>query len=620
MRWIYFVLMAAIAAASIRAVCADDIGTEKKIIKFGWDDPSTSFLREHLAQLEQLPFDGTVFYATAQEATGSLNFCSNTWGKRRYTQAELQSAFDDLRAIHPVSFTENLLRFNVTPGDVDWFDPAFESVLENAKLAGALAAAGHVRGILLDTEMYQGQVFTYRGLKSTTEHGFTQTRTQVRERGRQFMGALQTSLANPVVFLTFGTSCVNLPDDAVYEQKAKERTAVLRQALELSDWRNLAQEAYWLCRSASDVALEPLARCAQQLEQAAQTGKMENARLAFNLLKEEQRNLLYQDTNNALLPAFIDGMLEAATGGAQIVDGYELSYAYRDDRQFAQARDKIIAAATMSRVPEQYRQRCSVGFGIYMDQGWNSAGWFTNEPEKNLLTPLEFEYALHRALTYADKYVWVYTEQPNWLDGKNLPAGYREAVAQARKHHDPTWAAARTLPATAPAKITAASVTGHDDQATFSSLWSNYELVMDLPKRCLFRTDPQKQGDTEKWYAPETELSTWKPIELGKFWNEQGYDPYEGVAWYCINAPLPDLPAGHSLWLAFGAVDEQATVYINGRYAGRYGILHHTSNTPFQMEVTPFLKSGAQNVIVVRVENEMGFGGLWKSVKLVARK
>jgi len=34
----------------------------KKVIEFGWDEPDTAFLRQHIGQMERALFDGCVFH------------------------------------------------------------------------------------------------------------------------------------------------------------------------------------------------------------------------------------------------------------------------------------------------------------------------------------------------------------------------------------------------------------------------------------------------------------------------------------------------------------------------------------------------------------------------------
>ncbi len=128
----------------------------KKLIEFGWDEPDTGFMRRHRDQLEQSPFDGCVFHITARGANRAPeSFTWLCWGRRRFTEAELEPALADLAALAGSRFRHNFLRFNVTPADLDWFDD-HTAVVSNARLAARLARAGGGPGILLDTEAYQG--------------------------------------------------------------------------------------------------------------------------------------------------------------------------------------------------------------------------------------------------------------------------------------------------------------------------------------------------------------------------------------------------------------------------------------------------------------------------------
>lgn len=255
-----------------------------------------------------------------------------------------------------------------------------------------------------------------------------------------------------------------------------------------------------------------------------------------------------------------------------------------------------------------------------MDQGWRSVGWFPDEPQRNQLSPLEFEYALHRALTYTDKYVWVYSEQPNWWTGEKLPAGYVDAVRNARRHHDPKWRTARAIPEGKESPVTAASQPGYDDESTFGPLWSKYDKILELPRVWLFRLDPGRVGEKQRWFALEADESAWKPIEIGKFWEEQGHADYDDVAWYRVRVNVPQSVAGRRCLLAFGAADETAAVYVNGRFAGKWGLLGFTWNERFEIDVTRHIRPGQENLIAVRVQDSLGMGGLWKSVMLISPK
>ena len=176
----------------------------KTLIEFGWDEPDTAFLRRHIRQMEQAPFDGVVFRATGTSSDGKpLNFLWDAWGRRAFTEAELAPALADLTATPFHRFTHNFLRVNTTPGDVDWFDD-FSAVLTNARLAAHVARAGGAAGILFDVEQYHAPLFDYRRQRHGGSTAWTTYATQVRRRGREVMEAFQAGYPDLTVFLTFG--------------------------------------------------------------------------------------------------------------------------------------------------------------------------------------------------------------------------------------------------------------------------------------------------------------------------------------------------------------------------------------------------------------------------------
>ena len=336
----------------------------KKLIEFGWDEPDTAFLRRHVAEMEDSPFDGCVFHANAAGPQGQPeNFAWLGWGRRAFTGAELQPALDDLKATTLRRFTHNFLRFNTAPGDLDWFDD-HAAALGNARLAATLARAGRCAGVLFDVEEYQGGLFTYpkqRDAKTKSWEGYA---AQARRRGREVMGAFQDGFPDLTVFLTFG---------------------------------------HTLPRTKSGAGKTPLAEC-----------------------------------EYGLLAPFLDGMVEAARGGARLVDGFELSYGYKEQAQFDEGyrmmREGVLPIVAD---PAKYGGVVSAGFGLWMDYDWRKNGWDAADPSKNDFTPEGFGASVRRALGRSDEYVWVYTETPRWWSeggGRvKLPAAYERAIRRARE-------------------------------------------------------------------------------------------------------------------------------------------------------------------------------------------
>jgi hypothetical protein len=178
----------------------------KKLIEFGWDEPDTGFMRTHIAEMQQTPFDGCVFHANIKKPDGQKgSFTWDSWGTQAFTEADLAEAFADLRSTRFGRFKENFLRFNTTPAKIDWFDD-HSAVLQNSKLAAQLARAGHCPGILFDIEQYDGPCFDYRKQRDAKNKGWEVYAAQVRLRGRQVMQAFQEGYPNLTVFLTFGYS------------------------------------------------------------------------------------------------------------------------------------------------------------------------------------------------------------------------------------------------------------------------------------------------------------------------------------------------------------------------------------------------------------------------------
>jgi len=179
---------------------------QKRLIEFGWDEPDTAFMRRHAAEMEQTPFDGCVFHLNYMKPDGSQgSFTWECWGARAFTRAELEPALADLRAAPFRRFRHNFLRFNTTPGDVDWFGD-FGPILANAELAARIARQGRCPGILFDIEQYNAPLFRFQAQRDAERRGWDAYAAQVRRRGREVMDAFQKGFPGLRVFLTFGYS------------------------------------------------------------------------------------------------------------------------------------------------------------------------------------------------------------------------------------------------------------------------------------------------------------------------------------------------------------------------------------------------------------------------------
>jgi len=328
-----------------------------KLIEFGWDEPDTAFMREHVAEMEETPFNGCVFHANYRKEDGtSGNFTWECWGEKTFTEEQLEHVVDDLKHTPFKRFTHNFLRFNVTPGNVDWFDD-FAPILSNAKLAAKVAKQGGVKGLLFDIEQYNSALFNYPKLRDSGPKSWDECAEQTRKRGKELMEAFQSEYPNITIFLTFGYC---LP------------------------WAQMGGE--------------------KKLE----------------------------EVSYGLLAPLLDGMVDGANGKSIIVDGCELAYSYKDTSRFATAY-KMMSEDVLKIVanPKKYKSVFSLGFGVWMDNGWRQHGWDTENFKDNFYTPEAFEVTLNTAIKTADEYVWIYTETPKWWTSSGQPAKLPQEYVQA---------------------------------------------------------------------------------------------------------------------------------------------------------------------------------------------
>ena len=92
-----------------------------------------------------------------------------------------------------------------------------------------------------------------------------------------------------------------------------------------------------------------------------------------------------------------------------------------------------------------------------------------------------------------------------------------------------------------------------------------------------------------------------------------GYD-YNGFAWYRLSFTMANQP-GKKTMLHFGAVDEEAVVYLDGKLAGTHNEGKNGWDKPFALDLTPRLTEEAKpHQIAIQVFDSMAAGGIWKPV------
>lgn len=200
MRTTVIFLLAMVAAVSLNA--NGMAGERKKVIEWGWDEPDTKFIRENIETMERFPFDGLIFHVLSSKGG---NMVWEMWGKRKFELDEFRHSIDNLKATKFRRFTDRFLRVNVTPGEVDWFDDKqWAVVLNNYEVASRVAKEGGCKGFMFDVEQYNAGLFAYGKQPHKDEKSFAEYQAKVRQRGQQWMRAVNAHYPEITVLLTFG--------------------------------------------------------------------------------------------------------------------------------------------------------------------------------------------------------------------------------------------------------------------------------------------------------------------------------------------------------------------------------------------------------------------------------
>ena len=122
-------------------------------------------------------------------------------------------------------------------------------------------------------------------------------------------------------------------------------------------------------------------------------------------------------------------------------------------------------------------------------------------------------------------------------------------------------------------------------------------------------------GDDMNWSKPGYDDRGWESIKAPSAWEDQGYNGYDGYAWYRKHFKVPSSAKGKYLTLKLGRVDDVDQTYINGHFIGASGKFppdYKTAYFAWRVYYIPekFLNYDQDNVIAVRVYDGELSGGI----------
>jgi hypothetical protein len=170
---------------------------------------------------------------------------------------------------------------------------------------------------------------------------------------------------------------------------------------------------------------------------------------------------LEEDGSLGLFAAFAEGMLEAATDEAVMVDGFEPSYYHLRPADFDVGRKRALTDAQLFVTPElrqKFQRQVKFANAVYVDGVMNlfdSARFFgyylKNDDDRRAL----LAHNVYHGLRSSDEFVWVYAESVNWwqrtIETQSSFTALEAAVKRGRQEllegralsDDPTAAVAR---------------------------------------------------------------------------------------------------------------------------------------------------------------------------------
>ena len=120
--------------------------------------------------------------------------------------------------------------------------------------------------------------------------------------------------------------------------------------------------------------------------------------------------------------------------------------------------------------------------------------------------------------------------------------------------------------------------------------------------------EPGIQEGRAVWADPELDLSGWGTMSLPGLWESRGLDGLDGIVWFRREFFLPPEAAESGIILELGCIDDSDQTWVNGHKTGE--TIQKYNQDRFYKVPPEYLREG-RNVVVVRVEDTGGGGGLY---------
>lgn len=122
-------------------------------------------------------------------------------------------------------------------------------------------------------------------------------------------------------------------------------------------------------------------------------------------------------------------------------------------------------------------------------------------------------------------------------------------------------------------------------------------------------------GINNEWISPKFDDSKWESIHVPSPWEDEGFNGYNGYAFYRKNIEIPSTYKDRMLYLNMGYIDDVDEVYLNGHKIGASGSFPPNYNTAYNAERIYYIPAedinfDGSNLIAVKVYDSYDQGGI----------
>jgi hypothetical protein len=341
----------------------------QKLIEYGWDAPLPNFFRQHIRDMEQHPFDGVIL---------KLNAGKEVFTKTAYPNSAFTKDRQDLAATTSARLTDNfVVMWSGMDAGWDWFDDRDWAAAEkNIYNFAKTAKAGRFKGIAFDSEPYTNSPWKYYQQPQQSQKTFAQYQQQVRQRGAQFMRAVQSAQPGTQV-LAFG----------------------------LLSWL----KDLWATPIDATKLQQQLARHDYGLWPAFVNGMLDAAQPSTTIVEGHEWAYYFYKT------AWFDATREAIFN--------------RAPRLFIAPKDR-----------RKYDRQVKLGQSVYLDLVLDALPGGVKDPRtgkttQHFLSPADrfrlLEHNVYHSLRTSDRYTWLYSESADWWQNQ-IPPGAAATIRRAQ--------------------------------------------------------------------------------------------------------------------------------------------------------------------------------------------